>query len=226
LGLPALFFQLHQQRRSVFLLFQILLTGHFRNAHADTDISGTAISGSSFTLSGNVIVSTLSVTSMSVSTITVVSSATITNLSVGNLTTSAVLGRIKQFVYGSNTTATGTTSSTFQSTSLSASITPTSTSSTIWVFVTGTIRTETLDNTANASIFNGSTNLCNATNGCNELRGVRAGNTITPASMIAMQAPGSVSTQTYTVKIKSADGSGSVDWGNGSTQSMLLVEFL
>ena len=66
----------------------ILCLGLYHEAHADTEIDGSATTTSSFTMTGPVFISSLTVNNtLAVSTITVVSSATITNLTVnGSIT--------------------------------------------------------------------------------------------------------------------------------------------
>lgn len=178
------------------------------------------------------VASTMTITSLSVSTITYVSSATVRNMTVANLTVAnliaTVSGTVVKISSVTQETQTTTTSSTYQSTALTQSITPSSASNKILIFVTGTIGVNgtSSDIVVFATIFRGVTNLANAQGMTSRDQSTitLADNNI-PAAMIWLDAPASASSVTYTVKIKNSDNATTVRWNNStSTTSMFLVE--
>lgn len=124
-----------------------------------------------------------------------------------------------------STTAFSTTSSTFQTTNLSASITPSSTSARIKITITGAGRSAVATNAAFFSLFRGSTNLGSA-NGFVDVQGDGAG-VNAPVAITYIDSPASTSSQTYSVKLRSADNASNTTFGtNGATQVMILEEII
>lgn len=139
--------------------------------------------------------------------------------------------QILQVVQSTSTTDFTTTSSTFQTTNCSASITPNSTSSNILVMATGILRNGVMTTTqAYASLFRGATNLGGgALNMFQEVAvsaGAGNGNWVFPCSMVFMDSPATTAATTYSVKILSSDNASIVGFGNNSKTAMTLVEYL
>lgn len=129
-------------------------------------------------------------------------------------------------VYCQTLTNKSTTSSTFQATNLTCSITPTSTASRILIFMNGNIRNDN----ANATnmfftIFRGATNLGDTNNGLGGIyNGTVASQVGIPASVVYQDTPSSLSQVTYTVKIRSSDNTTNVVFPDATAGNMLLVE--
>ncbi len=115
-------------------------------------------------------------------------------------------GTVLQVVSGSTTTQTSTSSTSFQATNITASITPSSASSKIFVMVTAA--TETRTSASNGSypqviaVFRDSTEIASTAIGTREASGffdhVNSG-----TSVSKLDTPATTSAITYTVKIKS-----------------------
>ncbi len=161
--------------------------------------------------------------SVKISTITLVSSATITNLTVGTLTTSGTLGRIKQIAQFTTTTTSSTVSATQIASNLTISITPTSTGSTIFVFMSGLAVTNAAGSLAQISMKRGATDL----SGGNLFSsfGSSAGTARNNVTIMWPDNPNTTSATTYTLTFASSDGN-SVTFGNGQEQVAFLVEYL
>lgn len=113
-----------------------------------------------------------------------------------------------------------TTSSTYQSTALTGSITPGSTSNKILVLSAFSGASANAATRATYAIFNGSTNLQAAVGG-GSLNPVIEGH----LALFALDSPASVSAQTYTIKMKSSDNTNSVAFlSNSQTATLLLIE--
>lgn len=121
-----------------------------------------------------------------------------------------------------------TTSSTYQSTNLTASITPTSASNKILVLTSGVlINTNPSVTNAYITVFRGSTNLgvgANAALGVSISGGTSTTNQI--VSPFVVDSPSTTSSTTYTVKIFSSNNSTNVSFGSDMLQSILLVEIV
>ncbi len=153
----------------------------------------------------------------------------ITGLSNGtNATDATAFGQIKvlQVVYATSTTVFNTTSSTFQVANLSGSITPTSSSNRIAIFISGTLRNANSANTTcQATIMKGGSNIL-ATNGGAEFAIAAVGNAFTPASIVYIDSPATTSSTTYAVGLRSTDNTTTVAFGDTQTQSMILMEIV
>lgn len=159
------------------------------------------------------------------------STVTIRNLNVSSITVngSSVLGRVKQFVTFTDESSDSTTSSSFQATGLTASITPTSTSSKILVIAASTFRTNSGSaSEVMATIYRGSTDIGGTGTGIATLLIVSAVAQLVPSTMIVLDSPSSTSSVTYTVRIRNSDAATAVQYGRGGNQKrvMILIELL
>lgn len=137
-------------------------------------------------------------------------------------------GHVVQVVSVNNSTSLTTTSSSFVSTGLSATITPSSASSKIVVFV------ETLGRTVNNSsvgywtLFRGGisgTNLTPEANGITTIYSVAAGELVAKVSGNIMDSPNTTDSQTYTLGFKSNGGGAQVfTQHNGCLGNITLME--
>lgn len=125
-------------------------------------------------------------------------------------------------VIATTTSGFSTTNSAFQTTNLTASITPKATTSKILVFANGTLITNVGTNLAYATISRGGSNIAGA-NGLCEIASTAGGQLFGNGAMFYLDSPSSTSSQTYAVQIKSANGSSTVAWGDG-TQVIILIE--
>jgi hypothetical protein len=139
--------------------------------------------------------------------------------------------KVIQYVTATTATDTNTTSSTYASTSLTASITPSSASNKVLVMAMGILVSNSASGavtakTAGASIFRGATNLAaNSNLLMNEaFNQVSSQATYNNALLLWLDSPAATTSTTYTVKIKSFDNSTQVQWGNGSDQQIVLME--
>lgn len=127
---------------------------------------------------------------------------------------------------------TSTTSSTYTSTGLSATIAPSSAAHKILIQVSGVIQfnSASTSNGAIATIFrNSTTDIALSTQGFIFLFPNNAGVCVFGASFIATDSPATTSATTYTVYIKNQDNTSAVIWGVGGnlvTSSIILTEIL
>lgn len=156
----------------------------------------------------------------------------ITGLSAGTVAGDSV--RYEQLKYISSpaqtlsTTNFSTTSSTFQTTNLSASITPSSASSRIKITVSATMQIAAATGVnIFASLFRGSTNLATGGNLCfARVRSAAAQTTVGSGSMTYIDSPATTSSVTYTVKAKNSDNTTQAEYGNSDDQIMILEEIV
>ena len=138
--------------------------------------------------------------------------ANINDTSIGNITAlpAGVGGKVLQVVTATDSTTRSTTSTTFvnASNTLSVDITPSSTSSKIFVIATLPIHSGTGAKSYWSTIFRDSTNLGDATNGMVNCFDDGSERTIgNPTSMSFLDSPSSTSQLTYQVYVKSVSGS-------------------
>lgn len=148
----------------------------------------------------------------------------ITGLANGTAATDAMAfgqNRIIQYVSATTATDFSTTSVTFQSSSLTASITPTSASNKILVIASGLGSVQTANKVMFATIDRGGSNLM-AANGMAIVGG--GANMQSSITLSWLDSPATTSSTTYTVKIRNNDGATAVVWGNTSTQFIILME--
>ncbi len=131
---------------------------------------------------------------------------------------------VVQIVTATSTTNFSTTSSTFQTTNLSAAITPKFNTSKIIIIANGNIKCENTLTTARATIFRGSTNLAGGTSDSLSALGTPSGTLIGPGSLTFYDSPATTSSTTYAIKLQSSDNTNTVDFGITGTQSIILIE--
>jgi hypothetical protein len=131
---------------------------------------------------------------------------------------------VLQAVTADTSTITSTTSASFVTANLSASITPTSNTSKILILVSGTMFINTFYS-AILSVYRGTTsgtNLGNATWGLQSVYG--AGVTTGGATVSYLDSPATTSATTYTVAIASEAGATTTFNPNGQKSTITLLE--
>jgi mannose-6-phosphate isomerase-like protein (cupin superfamily) len=153
-------------------------------------------------------------------TITIPSGATFTNNG-----TATGFGKIGQVVSNVFTTGTTTSSSSFVTTSHTVSITPTSTSSKIWVIYSGTGDVQAGARQCFATLYRDSTNL--AAGGGLQNTWDANNRHIAPFCMNYVDSPSTISSVSYTAYCRSSGG-GNIVFGaiDGSYAYMTLMEVL
>lgn len=121
-------------------------------------------------------------------------------------------------------TSSCTTSTSFITSTLSRSITPVTNTSTIFLFAEGNIYHSLPGFSGVATLANGTTDLASGSNGMCEVA-TSSGTGVVPCMMIASNSPGSVSAQTYNVRIKTVSGLGQTCWNGGNTVRSILCLF-
>lgn len=161
-----------------------------------------------------------------------ISTGTAQNFTVTNLTIASggvvnglsVTGRIVKKVTANSNSSTTTTSGTYQSTNLTASIAMLSATDYIRITAVGVFSGDNLGATDGAAtVFRGSTDLSPV----NMAKIVTDGNgqQREPCTLVGTDSPGTTSSTAYTVKIKvDAGAANTVGWGQVGTQYMLLEE--
>lgn len=139
-----------------------------------------------------------------------------------------VIGTVIQIVTANTTTSTSTSSGTYQSTSLTASITPAANTHKIRVTAIGMLEdSATAAADAAVTIFRGSTDLSPAGTSVGMLVITSSGVGIdenAPSTLVFVDSPATTSSTTYTVKIRIQGGAGTVKYGLGGNQHILLEE--
>jgi hypothetical protein len=127
-------------------------------------------------------------------------------------------------VQATSTTSFSTTSSTYQNTNLSATITPTSSSHRIKITFSGNLRSadRTLTN-AFLSLKRGSTDLSLGGNPFYALQ-FNGNNLVAGPGVVYIDSPATTSAVTYTVTLKNSDNATTVLFGDNSGQVMILEE--
>lgn len=128
-------------------------------------------------------------------------------------------------VQGTSTTTFSTTNSVYQTSNLSATITPTSASHRIKVTCSFTASTSGAGQ-PQASLFRGATDLDAATNGFIQGNGWGSTPVYFPCSIVYIDSPATTSATTYSVKLKSLNGATTVSIGQGIMQVMTLEEIV
>lgn len=136
-------------------------------------------------------------------------------------------GKVLQVIQATNATAVNTSATSYSSTGLSASITPSATSSKVLVLVHTAAAIQAQDRRGIFTIFRGTTagtDLSSNTNfGLNNAStGAGDSSSIYPLSMNYLDSPSTTSSQTYTVGVKS-DGGGQIGTSQ-VTSTMILME--
>lgn len=135
--------------------------------------------------------------------------------------------KIAQVVSATSATSTATTSTSYVTSGLSASITPSLATSKVMIFVSGVFQNNAANAEVYATIFRGTvagTNLATtATIGFATVFPAVIGN----GSFTYLDSPNTTSAQTYTVGIRSAGGSATATWAHQSgTTVITLMEVL
>lgn len=132
-------------------------------------------------------------------------------------------GKILQIQAGSSSTTKTTTSSTYQTSNLTVAITPTASTSKVFVLAWGDLQTGSTTTIVEVALFRDSTNISVNSIGA-ALLCISAGSQSVPASLGAVDAPATTSAITYSVKVKSSDNASSVSWGATAGQYILAIE--
>jgi hypothetical protein len=133
-------------------------------------------------------------------------------------------GAVLQVVSYSASLSTSTTSSTYVTTGLAATITPTSATSKILVIASGAVITVGSGTVGYTTIYRNGSNLTGS-NGMTTTYTSAGGNVWTPLGVTTYDSPASTSAQTYTLYIR-VGGSGTTQFGDGgsSQQTITLLE--
>jgi hypothetical protein len=148
-------------------------------------------------------------------TITIPSGATLTNSG-----TATGFGKVLQVVQGTRTTNTQTTSTSFVTTNLEVSITPSSASNKVLVFTQGDIEV----NNARAffDIFRDSTAVSGVANGLATAQYVSFNGAVAP---FYLDSPNTTSAITYSLRFKHSTGSGTATFnGNPCVATIVAIE--
>ncbi len=131
--------------------------------------------------------------------------------------------RVLQIISVTSALGTTTTSNTYQSTNLTASITPASTANKILVLISGEVETSAIQNSnVRVTLFRNATDLLTPNNLANP-DGV-TGLLFTQVGYTYLDSPSSTSSLTYTVKVKNDNNATSVSWGGRTLNTMYLCE--
>jgi hypothetical protein len=139
-----------------------------------------------------------------------------------SLTLSSILykaGSVVQVVQGTLTSNESTTSTTPVATGLSASITPSSTSSKIYIMVSGTGENTAVDG-AYYTIYRNSTNLAGTSNGFMEISSNSSTAVVTGICVNVLDSPATTSSTTYSLYFWT---SGSTAYINSATTSTITL---
>ena len=134
------------------------------------------------------------------------------------------LGKVLQVVQGSAAAQVDVTTTTYMSSGLTATITPTSTSSRILIFVSSSCAVSAANVTLDSSVFRGTasgTRIGTAVT----LIAQTAGLTSVPLSILVLDSPATTSAQTYTLCAKTSGATGYINsYQSSGTSQMILVE--
>ena len=132
-------------------------------------------------------------------------------------------GKVLQVVQGTTSQETDTSSSSYVTTGLSVNITPSSTSSKIFVTVTGAVDNLAAGRVPRVTIYRDSTNIVSNSEGLT-LSYSASDRTICPLSVSKLDSPSSISQITYALYL-SSNGSNAIRFGeNGSEQVITAFE--
>jgi hypothetical protein len=130
-------------------------------------------------------------------------------------------GKVLQVVGSSKETTTSVSSTSFISSGLYATITPSSTSSKILILITGTVGINATGNAPYGTIYRGSTNLSTTGDGGFFHRYPNTGTGIIAINYL--DSPSTTSATTYALYVKQVNG-GSATWFNGGKGAITLME--
>jgi hypothetical protein len=132
--------------------------------------------------------------------------------------------RVLQVVQATTATPVSTTSTTYVTSGLTASITPSATTSKVLVMVTLNVANSNSNGAAITTIFRGTvagTNLYGASGFATNY--ASSGNTVATAASIFLDSPATISAQTYTVGIKTGSALSSASAQDGSATSTITL---
>ncbi len=150
-------------------------------------------------------------------TISIPSGATITNSG-----TSSGFGKLLQVVSATSATNLNTNSTTFVASSITANITPSATSSKIYVIVNSDLDTQATAKQAFATIYRDSTNLAGGTDNLANSYGADS-RVITPVSMSVLDSPSSTSQLAYTAYAKSSNSDTTIKFNNQDVLGTIVL---
>ncbi len=147
----------------------------------------------------------------------------INNASLDNVTglPAGVGGKVLQVVQGTTSQETDTSSSSYVTTGLSVNITPSSTSSKIFVTVTGSIDNQASGRVPRVTIYRDSTNIVSNSEGLT-LSYSQTGRTICPLSVSKLDSPSSISQITYAVYL-SSNNSDTIRFGENNSEQVITA---
>jgi hypothetical protein len=131
-------------------------------------------------------------------------------------------GSVLQVVEGTTASETFTTSTSYQSTNLSASITPTSSTSKILIIVSSTLYTSSSTYPVSATIFRGATNIASSNSEGVLFWGEGASAWVKCASTF-LDSPSSTSSLTYALHIKSGNAGTNVGANRNNTRNSIIL---
>ena len=117
----------------------------------------------------------------------------------------AGVGKVLQVVSANTTTSAATTSTSFVTTAFSASITPTSATSKIFIIVAGGVFRTSTTNQGYLTIYRGAINLGDVNRGLYQVYSA-GGSTDFPISISAYDAPATTAATTYTIYVRTSSG--------------------
>jgi hypothetical protein len=134
-------------------------------------------------------------------------------------------GSVLQVVNATYATVTSTSSTSFVTTGLTASITPSSASNKVLVMFSNPLSTPSANNATFATVFRGTTSGTNlgATNGFGPAQSSAGANTRSVVSAMYLDSPATTSAQTYTVAFRVDADTGQAQTGN-ATATLTLME--
>jgi hypothetical protein len=142
-------------------------------------------------------------------------------LTFNNSTVQASAGQVLQVVTGTYGSQVSTTSTTFTSTPLNASITPKFATSKILIIYSGSIYINSSGNTAFQTIYRNSTNIGGANGFCE----INAGGSWFSTSANYLDSPATTSSTTYTVYFRTTNSGNATFFGGDSlTNTITLLE--
>jgi len=134
-------------------------------------------------------------------------------------------GKVLQIVNATTTSETSTTSTSYVNTNLTASITPSATSSKIYISLSGVVDDDQATNNPQISLFRDSTDLFSSTVSGFAAVYSSSGRQASSVSLAHVDSPSTTSSTTYTVKIKQPGGSNTVKFcAISTTASIVLME--
>jgi hypothetical protein len=140
------------------------------------------------------------------------------------LPASITTGKVLQVVTGTSDSNTSTNSTSYVATSITANITPSATSSKIFVSVCSDLDSQATGVQAFATIYRDSTNLANLGSTYNFGNNFGTNSrVITPISMTTLDAPSSTSQLTYKCYVKTGSGATTIKFNNQDVEGTIVL---